>query len=430
MRALLLKGILWRGIYFISLFALNLLMSRHYQAAGSGSIFYNLTLLAWLTLALSFCLEFGMNYYLASGKISAPALNGFALIWTFGASIISYFVLKLFDIKINLDGFNLPFVNYSVIYIAGNLLISYYSAFFYALKKFIAPNLIPVISNMILIYIIPKHLTENPLRDHFIHLYYISFLVQGLALFVIFIVKGLSGFKIKLPSGSDVKILLKISIWAFFTNGLTMVLYRLDYWFVNHYCSPENLGNYIQASKIGQIFLVIPAIVSTTTFPIIASGMLKTPVNNIQSLTRSLLLFSSIPAIILIFTGRWLFPYMLGSSFEFMYTPFVLLIPGLLAFSVICPITAYFGGRKILHVNFISNIIAVFIVAGLDFLTIPRFGIIAAAIVSSLGYLTYAGCLIWFFNRFHSIRLVNFFAVRSSDFNWIRKLFEKADKKL
>ena len=132
MRALLLKGILWRGIYFISLFALNLLMSRHYQAAGSGSIFYNLTLLAWLTLALSFCLEFGMNYYLASGKISAPALNGFALIWTFGASIISYFVLKLFDIKINLDGFNLPFVNYSVIYIAGNLLISYYSAFFYA----------------------------------------------------------------------------------------------------------------------------------------------------------------------------------------------------------------------------------------------------------------------------------------------------------
>jgi len=254
--------------------------------------------------------------------------------------------------------------------------------------------------------------------------------VQGLALFVIFIIKGLSQFKIELPGRSDVKLLLRISVWAFFTNGLTLVLYRLDYWFVNHYCTPGNLGNYIQASKIGQVFLVIPAIISTTTFPIIASGMLNSPVKNIQSLTRSLLLLSSIPALILIFTGRWLFPYILGNSFEFMYTPFVLLIPGLLAFSVICPITAYFGGRKILHVNFISNIIAVFIVAGLDFLTIPKFGIIAAAIVSSLGYLIYAGCLIWFFNRYHSIRLANFFLVRSSDFYWVKKLFEKADNKL
>jgi O-antigen/teichoic acid export membrane protein len=425
LRALLLKGIFWRGIYFISLFVLNLLMSRHYQATDSGSIFYNLTLLAWLTLALSFCLEFGMNYYLASGKISAPALNGFAIIWTIGASIISYFVLMLFGIKINLDGFNLPFVNFSVIYISGNLLISYYSAFFYALKKFIIPNLVPLICNLILIYIILKQSTRDPLHDQFIHLYYISFLVQGLTLFIIFIVGSLSGFKIELPARGDVKMLLKTSVWAFFTNGLTLVLYRLDYWFVNHYCSPENLGNYIQASKIGQVFLVIPTIISTTSFPIIASGMLTSPVNNIQSLIRSLLLFSSIPAIFLILTGRWLFPYLLGNSFEFMYGPFVLLIPGLLAFSVICPITAYFGGRKILHVNFISNIIAVFVVAGLDYLTIPRFGIMAAAIVSSCGYLIYSACLVWFFDKYHSIRLASFFAVRSSDFYWVKKFFEK-----
>jgi O-antigen/teichoic acid export membrane protein len=263
--------------------------------------------------------------------------------------------------------------------------------------------------------------------DHFIYIYYISFLFQGILLFLIFITMDLPGIKIRLPRKAEMILLLGMSVWAFFTNGLAMVLYRLDYWFVNHYCSAVELGNYIQASKIGQVFLVIPSIISTTLFPMMASGMLKTPVKNILSLTRSLLFFSSIPAIILLITGKWLFPYILGSSFELMYSPFVLLIPGLLAFCLICPITAYFGGRKILYVNFVSLLIAVVIVVVLDALTIPVYGIKAAAIVSSLGYLSYAGCLIWFFNKQHSIRLTNFFTIRYADFEWIKKLYGKTD---
>ncbi|HET7003673.1 MAG TPA: hypothetical protein VFI33_20265 [Puia sp.] len=405
-------------------------MSRYYKASSSGLIYYNLTLLAWLTLVLSFCLEIGMNYHLASGKISSSALTGLALVWTVGAGIISYFILKIFNIKMYLDSSEIPFVYFSIFYITGNLLISFFSALFYALKNFIAPNLILITCNIILICLMPKKSNESLAQDHFIYIYYTSFLFQGVLIFLLFIMKNLPGLKIRLPGKVDMMLLLGMSVWAFLTNGLAMVLYRLDYWFVDHYCSTRDLGNYIQASKIGQAFLVIPSIISTAVFPMMASGMLKSPVKNIQSLTRSLVFFSSIPAIILVFTGKWLFPYILGNSFELMYIPFVLLIPGLLAFCLICPITAYYGGKKILYVNFVSLLTAVMVVIILDALTVPEYGIKAAAIVSSLGYLCYAGCLIWFFNKQHSIRIANFFTIRYSDFGWVKKLISKADNLL
>jgi len=400
-------------------------MSRYYQAPGSGLIYYNLALLAWFTLLLSFCLEFGLNYCLASGRIQASKLTGLALIWTFAAGIIAFFVLKFSLRKIITDTTGINFLYISVIYIIGNLLIGFFSSLLFSLKNFVTSNLVLAFGNCILIILIPKRTLVSLAQDHFIYIYFISFLIQGFILFIIFLIKNVAGLKIRLPDLADLKLLLELSLWGFFSNALSMLLYRIDYYFVNRYCTPLSLGNYIQASKMVQIFLVLPAIISTTLFPITAGGELKNPVINIQFLSRSLLFFSIIPAAILMLTGKWLFPYLFGNSFQFMYKPFNLLVPGVLAFCVICPITSYYGGKKILYVNLIALLISVSFVTVSYPAVVPAYGILAAAIVSSLGYISYAAILLWFFSRHHVVSLSNFFTFHLEDFRWIKNLTGK-----
>jgi O-antigen/teichoic acid export membrane protein len=399
-------------------------MSRHYQATGSGLIYYSITVLSWVILCLSFCLETAMNYYLASGMISAGKLTGLALVWTAGAAILSYFILCWVLPKSFMP---LPssFLYLFICFIAGNLLISFFTALFYALKDFVWPNLLSICFTCALILIIP-FMPAGPLtHDHFIRVYFSSFFIQGLLFFALFGGKYVPRIRIEFPSWASITLLLNFSAWAFVTNGLTMVLCRIDYWFVNQYCSSLELGNYIQASKIGQVFLVLPAVVSSAIFPLTASGMLPYPAKNIESLSRSLLFFSSVPAVGLLCSGKWVFPFIFGHSFAAMYIPFALLTPGILAFCVISPITAYYGGRRILHVNFFSLVIAVTCMVALDAVFVPRYGIRAAALVTSLCYMIYCTCLLGFYKKDHDVAVANFFVIRKSDFEWVKKVFSK-----
>ena len=120
LRRLLFKGIFYRVIYFISLFILTLLMSRYYQAPGSGLIYYNITILSLVILLLSFCLEVAMNYYLASGKMSSGKLTGLALAWTCLAAIISYFILKLIVQK-SVTSLSISFFHISIIFMLDHM---------------------------------------------------------------------------------------------------------------------------------------------------------------------------------------------------------------------------------------------------------------------------------------------------------------------
>lgn len=423
MQRLLLKGVFWRGIYFVSLFVLSVLMSRYYQAPGSGQIFYDITLLAWITLILSFCLEFGMNYFLASQQISASKLAGLAVVWSLAAGSIGYFLLNLISKRYMANSWNITLFRLSTIYIVGNLFITFFSALFYAVKNFVVPNVVLIVVNVFLIWLIPKNTLLHLDQDHFLTIYLYSFLVQGIFLLILFLFSYVKSLNIKIPTILEMKMLLSMSTWALFTNALSMVLYRADYWFVHHYCSPLELGNYIQASKMGQVFLMVPAVVSTTIFPMTASKMLNAPVKDIQQVSRNLVFFSLPPAILLMLMGKWLFPLVFGESFELMHIPFALLTPGIIAFCVICPITSYFGGIKMLHANFLSLLASVVLVLLLNLLFVPKFGIQAAAIISSVGYIFYAACLLWFFNKKHKISSGDFLLIRGSDLYWVREMF-------
>ena len=60
-----------------------------------------------------------------------------------------------------------------------------------------------------------------------------------------------------------------------------------------------------------------------------------------------------------------------------------------------------------------------------DFLFVPRFGIVAAALVSTISYVVNLGYSLLVFNKDHDIHVIDFFRWRKQDYYWLRTLMVK-----
>jgi O-antigen/teichoic acid export membrane protein len=223
----------------------------------------------------------------------------------------------------------------------------------------------------------------------FIPVYFYSFLVHGLLLFfILFVVSKEEKFLLPLSQRSVSKI-FRYSAYAFVANILFLGFTRIDYFFIRHFASGEDLGNYIQVSKIAQLFFILPSMISTVLFPFIASGTQPHIKQNINQFSKRLLLLYAAACLLLAVSGYWLFPFVYGPSFDKMFIPFLLTIPGILAISGLYPYTAYYSGENRIMVNIRGSLYAFLFILGADILFIPKYGINAAALISSVGYFIY-----------------------------------------
>ena len=216
---------------------------------------------------------------------------------------------------------------------------------------------------------------------------------------------------------------------AFTANVIFFLLYRVDYFFVERYCTKVQLGNYIQVSKLVHLFFILPTILASAVFPITAGGRKEGIDKLLTLLSRSIFLLYVLSCVILAAIGKWLFPFVFGESFSDMYLPFLLLIPGILALSGIFTLTAYFAGKNRIKVNIAGSVYALIIIVIADIIFIPQYGIQAAAIISSVGYIFYQVYIIAVFKKKYQIAITDFFIFRSYDFKKIKSSIQNAFKK-
>ena len=125
--------------------------------------------------------------------------------------------------------------------------------------------------------------------------------------------------------------------------------------------------------------------------------------------------------------GHWMFTWLFGATFDAMKLPFIILIPGIFSLSVLTLLAAYFSGKGKVKVNIQGTIIALVVVVVGDYLFVPRYGIIAAAAVSTVGYTVNLGYELYVFYKDYDINLFDFFRWRKEDYRWIKELlFKKA----
>ena len=415
--------ILWRGLNFLSVFILNVLVARLFEASQAGSLFFFINNLSLVILVLSFSLESGMGYYAAAGKVGASRLAVLALLWCVLSSLFIFLLYNNFTDYISpLRDINSKLL--AIFFIAGSLLISFYSALYFARENFFIPNVCLLIINLILIILFVLGMQGMISDKWLLYAYFGGFLLQGLliAIFYFFIDEGR---RYALPSSIDLQKIIKYSSAAFLSNIIFFLVYRVDYWFVEKYCTPNELGNYIQVSKIVQWFLLIPMMIGTAIFPLTAAGKEIAIVNKIVSVSRVLLWLYLFACIGLAITGFWVFVWIFGKTYSYMYPVFLLHIPGILALASLYPVSSYHAGIKRVDINLKGSLLALLVIILLNVLFTPMYGIYAASVASSVGYLVYFSFSLFYFNRQNKIKLYHFFKPVMMDYTSLKSMLDK-----
>ena len=175
--------------------------------------------------------------------------------------------------------------------------------------------------------------------------------------------------------------MLKYSLQSFPSVISDMVILRIDVFFVNFFAGPSQVGLYTVAISLSQMFLYIPTAVRSVLMPYIAA-------NGDQEITQKL---SRLLVILLIGMAIILIPFvwvilvpLYGEAFASSRSLYLILLPGSLFWGIFTVISSDLEGRglpwKVSTVSIISSVITVL----LDFLLIPKLGVIGAAIASSV----------------------------------------------
>jgi O-antigen/teichoic acid export membrane protein len=392
------RSILWRGVFFISAFVLNVLFARHFMASVSGEIFYLISIYSFLILILSLSIESSMGYYVSRDEIPLAKLINFCIVWTIAVLVLVFISAEMFSNGKSLSAF----VFITVSFICGNLLANYIAGIFYAKRNYLLPNIIISAINLVLILLLVMEdvFHKNLITDkNYILLFFGSFVLQAVALVLAMMIRYKIKWSLVFPSSIELKKLFRFGLIALTANVLFFLLCRIDYWFVKINCTSEELGNYIQVSKLGQIFFIVPSVLSGAIFPMIAAQKDEDISVKLVMLQRMLFLFYAVCCIVLMLTGNWLFPWVFGSSFSQMYRPFLFLVPGILSLPGLYIFTAHHSGKNKIIINIKGTLLALIIVFFADMLLIPKYGISAAACVSSVGYIIYQLYVLYKFKK-------------------------------
>ena len=410
LRQLIIQNLVWRGLYFLSLFLLNVFVSRFFRAEASGSLYYIVNNLSLLLLLLGLSLESAATFYVAKNEIKPGQMALLCVLWTLLATLLSLVCQQWMGQPA--EGLFASRQEYTLAcgcYIAGVLLTTYFNALFMARQEYLVPNLILFLVNlfMLLIIVLAHSMPGHP---HLVFFYLASFLLQGILVTGAYLLSMASTIRLGLPGLRECRKIGRYSLVALGANLVFFLVYRIDYWLVSKFCSPAQLGNYIQVSKLGQILLLLPAIFAANIFPRAASGKGEEIHLAIRRIIQMLFLTGLVACLVLSLTGWWLFPFLYGSSFSLMPTCFILLVPGILALTMVRILAAYFAGINKVRYNLTGAAISLVLIVIVDFIFIPRYGINAAAATSSLGYISYLAFLLFSYRRHFSFRLIDFWA--------------------
>lgn len=176
------------------------------------------------------------------------------------------------------------------------------------------------------------------------------------------------------------------ALTTFVTLSLTQVVQRVDVLLVNGYRGPHAAGLYAVAVQLTDLMLVVPGALGFVVFRRGAHGS----TDHFSEALRVIgwtALFSVGACVLAILLASWAVPLVFGAAYRDAVAPLRWLLPGVIAFSVQSVLSNYLAGRgrpRVVLVAWLSG--ALFGIIA-DLFVVPAYGIVGAAVVSSLSYI-------------------------------------------
>lgn len=201
--------------------------------------------------------------------------------------------------------------------------------------------------------------------------------------------------------------------------------YRLDMYLVAFFLGTASVGIYSVAVAMGEWLWLIPGVLGTSLMQRVATGS-EEDVNRIlgpiNRLTSAILVLG---IGILALVGSGVIHLLYGKAFSASYLPLLLLLPGIWALGLWKNFMNDLSVRGYPTAKSYTSGVAMLLTVVLDILLIPRWGILGAAIASSVAYLTAWGLALRFYCRITRYYPRDLLVIRREDLTLAFHLLKK-----
>jgi len=199
-----------------------------------------------------------------------------------------------------------------------------------------------------------------------------------------------ASIKISLDWITMSKKLFKYGAASFIFNIAVVMVFRVDMFIVNKLVGLEELGKYAVAGTFAEMVLILPSSIGTALFahfPILQSC---DQVELLKQTCRSVIVITATICIMLAIVSPWFVTILVGEQYVGAIEPLRWMLPGLVAMAAAYVFANYFAGTGHPILSAAVFGVGLIIKIGLNYLFVPSFGIIGAALASSCTYLAIA----------------------------------------
>ncbi len=179
---------------------------------------------------------------------------------------------------------------------------------------------------------------------------------------------------------------LRFGLRGYFANLAQLVTYRFDSFIVSHLLGVSALGLYAAAYTAAEMLLYFPTCLATVMFPATAASSIADANWRTARVSRLTFAFALLESIAGAAVVPWLLPAILGPRFTYSVVLFWALLPGIIMLAGAKIIVADLLGRGFPQLSSRGSLGGMVAIAILDVWLIPEYGLMAAALISSLVY--------------------------------------------
>lgn len=195
--------------------------------------------------------------------------------------------------------------------------------------------------------------------------------------------------------GALLKPLLTFVLVGFLATLLNMLNYRFDVWFVQEVRGVGELGLYAVAVGVAQFFFQVPEPIARVLQPHLIGGFDGPMLDKFRLYARLSTTLVLLGGGVLVVISEWLFPFLYGEAFGPSALAMRWLMPGILfaCISKMMVLLVVRTGR--MKYTVLASGVGLVVTIAMNFLLVPVFGIVGAAIASSLAYLVVLLLVLW-----------------------------------
>lgn len=202
-------------------------------------------------------------------------------------------------------------------------------------------------------------------------------------------------------------ILRSTTIFGFYIvlgNSISFLNTQFSSILIGFYLNPIEVGVYTVAMLFAQIITLLPSAVQSVTAPATSSlygkGNITQVKNFLFSTMKKIFIISILTAVLIAIFGQYLIVLLFSYEFLSAYVPLLLLLIGYTIFAPFMAIGATLSSIGKVHIPFRIHAICCILSIILNILLIPQFGIIGAAIATSITLIVSFGINVLIINRY------------------------------